>query len=101
MIKIVFERVENLMETGENAGYGLFFPCPRLSFPEVPFFRVIEVFTAQSLLITTLGMEVFENILVKGENADGQHFLLCPKCVLPSSDQISINSHFYVVVCKH
>ena len=61
---------------------------------------VVQPFTAQSRLITTLRKKPFENIVGKGENAGNQHFLIFLPYFLPIPQQISIFSHIYFVICS-
>ena len=44
---------------------------------------IIQPFTTQSQLLTTLKKKPFENIVGKGENAGDLHFLLFPAFFLP------------------
>ena len=46
------------------------------------YIHVIQLFTTQSRLLTTLKRKAYENIVGKGENAGNQHFLLFPQCFL-------------------
>ena len=78
----LYDRVENNVVKGENAGLPVFSPFPTM-FSKVVFFRVAKSwdcvvkslpFTKQLRILTTQEMQSFENIVGKGENAGNQHF---------------------------
>ena len=45
-------------------------------------FRIVELFTTQCRLLTTLKKKALKNTVGKGENAGNQVFLLFPQCFL-------------------
>ena len=94
----VFDRVENIVGKGENAGHRHFLLFPQyfreafypgaLQFGTVWFkrqnFRFVQIESMYRQKIKVLKMKIFvfdrvENTVGKGENAGHQHFLLFPQ----------------------
>ena len=96
MVYFFFDKLENIVEKGENAGYQHFLISPR-GFSKKNFLfrgssgvaesRHCEVktnpFPKQALVLTCLQYKSFENTVGKGEIARYEQFLLFPRCFQP------------------
>ena len=92
-MEFVCGRVENILETEENASFQHchFFPqC----------FYKISVKGLLPLSKTSPGLS-FENTVGKGENARNEQFLFFPLCFLPVYKLSAIFMKFKIVLCKH
>ena len=78
----VFDRAENIVEKGENAGYQHFLLFPQCFHKATSLGSELwgKELTSYHLflLLMTLQAKPFKNITGKGENAGNQHFLLFP-----------------------
>ena len=77
ILKVVDDRVENILGQGENHGYQHFLLFPQC-FQKV--FFSLRVIKTRLLCCIELSMIEWKNIVGNGENVGHQHFIRFPRC---------------------
>ena len=100
-MKFVAERVENILEKGENAGYQHFLLFQKC-FQKPPSLGLLTPYFIDTNL-THQQETAFENIVGKGEFAHNEQILLFPQCFLLNQITVCpfvifLTSYFYLLL---